>query len=153
MGVTATMFNHAKYLAATGALDLSTGDIKMMLVASGYTPDFDVHDYKDDVTNELATANGYTQGGATLTYSGVTRVGKNASTDKTEFKSERVEFIANGGQLGPRRAILYKDTGVASTSPLLVSILLDDTAGGTDVTVNDQGKLVINCPAAGWITF
>tara|TARA_B000000565_G_scaffold249866_1_gene221726 strand:+ start:1911 stop:2252 length:342 start_codon:yes stop_codon:yes gene_type:complete len=37
-----------------------------MLVTSSYTPDFDTHDYKADVTNEVS-GTGYSAGGASLT--------------------------------------------------------------------------------------
>jgi hypothetical protein len=54
-----------------GSVDLDTDTIKVMLVTSSYTPNQDTHDFKDDVTNEVAGA-GYAAGGATLANETVT---------------------------------------------------------------------------------
>lgn len=43
-----------------------TDSIKVQLHTVTYVPDQDVHDYKDDLTNELSTAGGYTVGGVAL---------------------------------------------------------------------------------------
>lgn len=147
MAASSTAFNHAKYLLATGALDLSTGDIKCLLTTSTFTPDIDAHQFLTSVANEV-TGNGYAR--QTLTYSGVTRVGKDDTNDRTAFKSENVEFTASGGSIVARRAIFFKDTGVAGTSPLLFHVLLDTTPA--DVTATDGQKLRITMPTNGWLT-
>ncbi len=50
--------------AANGNLDFDTNDIKVMLVASGYTPSAS-HTKRSDITNEV-TGTGYTSGGISL---------------------------------------------------------------------------------------
>ena len=57
--------------ALEGAISLNLSDttadrFKCMLVTSSYTPDFDTHDHKADVTNEVS-GTGYSAGGASLT--------------------------------------------------------------------------------------
>jgi hypothetical protein len=49
------------------ALDLTTATLKVSLHQSGYSVDRDLHDFFDDVTNEVPAAGGYTTGGQALT--------------------------------------------------------------------------------------
>jgi hypothetical protein len=46
--------------------DWDSDDLRVTLHTSSYTPNLDTHDYVDDLTNELGTADGYTAGGVTL---------------------------------------------------------------------------------------
>lgn len=46
-----------------GEVDWDTHDLRVTLHSASYTPDLDVHDYVNDLTNELATGGGYTSGG------------------------------------------------------------------------------------------
>lgn len=55
----------------TSGLESETA-VKMLLVNDSYTPNFDTHDFRDDITNEIANGGGYTTGGATLTSTEVT---------------------------------------------------------------------------------
>lgn len=70
-------------------IDLDTDPIRVRLHSSAYTPNQDTHRYVSDLTNELATAGGYTAGGATL--SGVT-VTYNASTNVVTFDANDVSW-------------------------------------------------------------
>jgi hypothetical protein len=47
--------------------NLASDTLKCTLHTADYVPDLAVHDYYNDLTNELPTANGYTAGGLTLT--------------------------------------------------------------------------------------
>lgn len=47
-------------------VDWLSDTIKVALLTSSYTPNANTHDFYNDLTNELSTANGYTSGGATL---------------------------------------------------------------------------------------
>lgn len=53
-------------------IDLDSDTIKVALLSNSYVPDRAAHDYYNDLTNELTTANGYTAGGATLANKSVT---------------------------------------------------------------------------------
>lgn len=138
MAVTSTPYNHARYLLATGALDLGAGTFKMALVTSTYTPDLDTHQFLSSLTNELS-GNGYAR--STLNVSSGVYVAK--GTNKTRFLTTNGVFTASGGSLVARRAIIFKDTGNAATSPLICSVLLNDAAGGTDVTATDGGSITV----------
>lgn len=51
-------------MAGTGPV-WASDTIKVALLTSSYTPNYDTHDFFDDITNEV-TGTGYTAGGATL---------------------------------------------------------------------------------------
>lgn len=55
-----------KMLIDTAGESLEAEDNKVLLVADGYTPDFNAHDFRDDITNEVS-GTGYTAGGSALT--------------------------------------------------------------------------------------
>lgn len=138
-------YNNARHLVGSAALDLSTGDIKALLVTSAYTPNNDTHTMLSDVTNEVA-GNGYAR--ATLTYAGVTRWAK--GTNLSRLSSDVVEFTATGGSIVARRMILFKDTGNPATSPLISHVLLD--AAPADVTALDGEKIRVTPHATeGWV--
>lgn len=58
---------YGKFFAALAnkEVDFNSDALKLALVTSSYTPDFDTHDYFNDVTNEV-TGTGYTAGGAAV---------------------------------------------------------------------------------------
>jgi hypothetical protein len=58
-----------------------------------------------------------------------------------------VTFTAVTGDVS-EAVILYKDTGVAATSPLIAYI---DTATGLPVTPNG-GDITVTVPASGWFS-
>lgn len=144
MAVTATPYNNARHLLGTAGLNLSTATIKALLVTSTYVPDFDAHDYLDDVTNEVSGSGYARQTLANKTWS------KDAPNDRSKLSSDPVAWTAAGGSITARRAILFVDTGTPATSPLIGAILLDDTPA--DVVVNDGGVLTLTPDATGgWL--
>lgn len=98
------------------AVDLDSDTIKVMLCTSSYSPNQDSHDFKDDVTNEVSSS-GYTAGGAALANKTVTQDDTN---NLAKFDADDVTW--SGVTFSARYAVLYKDTGVASTSPLIALI-------------------------------
>lgn len=125
---TTTVYNNAqKHL--DDDVDWSSDTIKVALVASGYTFAA-THEFFSSITNELSTANGYTAGGATLGTKSRT-----VTSTVTAYKAAATTWTAGSGQtLTARRAIVYKDTGTASTSPLLCSVLLDSAPADVSAT-------------------
>lgn len=94
-------------------VDWDTDTIKVALTTSSYTPNQDTHDYFNDVTNEVS-GTGYTAGGNTLasktnTYDSGTNVITLDAADTTWSSST----------ITARYAVIYADTGTASTSPLI----------------------------------
>jgi hypothetical protein len=121
---------------------LETDTFKVMLVSSSYTFSA-AHTQKSDITNELATANGYTAGGATL---GSVTWGHSSGT--ATFDAADTVWTASGGSIVARRAVIYSDT---STNDLLVaSVLLDTTPA--DVTTTTGNTLTLQWNASGIFT-
>lgn len=142
MAITQYAYGQFPKLALNGEIDWDTDTIKVALCTSSYTPDQDAHDYYDDITNELATGDGYTSGGATLAncstaYTGATNVTKLDADDVTWSTST----------LTARYAVIYKDTAVASTSPLIGYIDF-----GEDKS-SENGNFTITWNASGIFTF
>lgn len=109
----------------TAVVDWDTDTIKVMLTTSTYTPNQDTHDFKDDVTNEVS-GTGYTAGGATLASKTATY-----DTATNELRLDAADVSWTVSTFTARYAVVYKDTGTASTSPLMG--LVDF---GGDQTVN-----------------
>jgi hypothetical protein len=120
-------------------VDFDTDTIKVMLVTSAYTPDFDAHDYANDVTNEVS-GTGYTAGGATL---GTVTVTLDTTNDRVDI--DAADTTWSSSTITARAAVIYKSTGTASTSPLIAYIDFS-----TD-QVSSNGTFTISWNAAGII--
>lgn len=70
-------------------VDIDSDVLKTMLCTSTYTPNQDTHRYKSDITNEVASGNGYTTGGNTIT--GVT-VSYNSTTNVLSFTGSNMSW-------------------------------------------------------------
>jgi len=97
-----------------GSIDLDTDTIKVALVTSSYSPDKDNHDFFDDVQSYEVSGDGYTAGGATLNNKSVTQDNTN---DRGVLDADDVTW--SNSTITARGAVLYKDTGDPSTSPLI----------------------------------
>lgn len=116
MLVVGTFYNSYKVDAAKGAVNVESDTIKVMLVTSLYTFDPDSHSFKNDVTNEVI-GTGYTAGGRTIANLAVVKDNMN---DKAVINGDNV--LWSTVTLTARGAVVYKDTGISSTSPLLMYI-------------------------------
>lgn len=129
-----------KLFDSSTKIDWPANTIKVALTTSSYTPNQDTHDFFDDITNEV-TGTGYTAGGATLGTKTVTvDTTNNWVTIDAADTSWPSSTIVNA-----RYAVIYKDTGTASTSPLIALI---------DFGTNRSSSLsnfVINWNASGII--
>lgn len=134
MSVTATPFRtfEKRLLDLSETIDFDSATIKVALTSSSYTPDRDAHDFFDDVTNELSTAGGYTAGGLALT--GVT-VGVDGTGHFAYVDAD--DAVWTGATFTARRAVIYKDTGSAATSPLIgwVDFGADQSPSSQDFTI------------------
>ena len=108
-----------------------------MLVSSSYTPDQDADQFIDDVDNEVS-GDGYTAGGATLASKTVTQDDTN---DRGVFDAADVTW--SDSTITARGAVLYKDTGTPSTSPVICYFDFGEDKISTD------GDFTIQWNAAG----
>lgn len=107
-------------LSQAPSVDLDTDAIRVGLVR-GYTPSFSTHQYLTDVTG-----------------SGASLVASQLLATKTVtagvFRAANPTFPAVATGTACAHLLIYKDTGTASTSPLVAAI---DTATGLPVTPNN----------------
>lgn len=124
------------------AINLKTDTIKMDLASSSWTPDIDADEFYDDVDNEVAASGTYSAGGATLT----TSLSTDDTDDEGVFDATDVSFTS--ATITARYARIYKSTGTASTSPLVLYIDFGSnqtsTAGTFAVTFAAEGILNLN---------
>lgn len=131
--------------AGGAAIDYLTDTIKVGLTTSSYTPDQDTHDFYNDITNELSTANGYTAGGVTL---GSKTASYDAGTNESRFDAADAVWTSSGAGFTARRFFVYKDSGTPSTSPLI-----GYDSFSTDQTASGGGTLTIQWAADGVFKF
>lgn len=120
-----------------GDLDLDTNTFKIALYTSSWSA-ADSTTYT--TTNELTTANGYTQGGITI--------GVLALTGTTTVKVDNATSIvwtASGGSIVARYAAIYADS-----SKYLCYCLLDSAPA--DVTTTDGNTLTVTMHTDGIFT-
>lgn len=125
------------------AINLAADTIKLMLVTSSYTPDADADVFIDDVSaNEVAASGSYSAGGATLTVAGST----DDTDDEGVFDATDVSFT--NATITARYAVIYKDTGTPSTSPIICVIDFGSnqisTLGTFAITFAAEGILNLN---------
>lgn len=132
MAVTISSFDNVKAnltggTASGGApIDWLTDTIKIALATTTYTPALTTHDFFDDITNELTTATGYTAGGETL----ASKTCSSPAAGVVTYDCADVTWTFSASK-SFRYGIVYKSTGVASTSPLMFLIDFD---GSTNLT-------------------
>lgn len=118
-------------------IDFLNDTIKVALVTSSYTPDFDAHDFFDDITNEVA-GTGYSAGGATL---GSKTVTQDDTDNEGVFDAADTSWASS--TITARGAVIYKDSGAAGTSPLIAYIdfggNISSTGGTFLITWNSEG--------------
>jgi hypothetical protein len=115
MAVIAKMYSRALMAAFNKEIDLLDDIIACTLHSVAYTPDQDVHDYVDDLTNELPTADGYIIGGKALVNDTLTYT---AATNVLMYDADDVAWPVS--TLSVRIAVLSDRTpATAATQPLL----------------------------------
>jgi len=129
------IYNKAKSLIASGGVQYLTDTIKVLLVTEVYQVDIDTHQYLADVqvlAGAEAEGIGYTIGGVELLNKAVL---EDLVNNRTAWDAD--DLVWSASTLRVRGAIIYKDTGDAATSPLLVfkDYVTDQITTGTDLTI------------------
>lgn len=129
----------------TFAIDFLSDTIKVSLHTAITSFAVDTDEVFSDITDEVAGGNGYTAGGVTL---GAKTVSYNSTGNVTTFDNTvDPSWTASGAGFSARAAVFYKDTGTASTSPLIGYI-----DHGSTITLTSGDTLTINLDAAGIYT-
>jgi hypothetical protein len=115
---------------------MDTDTFKLLLTTSTYTPNQDTHDFRDDVTNEVAAGSGYSTGGVTLSGVAVTY---DSATNETRIDFNDPSFAFVGSKTW-RNGVVYKSRGGASSADELVAYLVWDS----DQTVSTTYTIVLD---------
>ena len=111
------LYNKLKTELLKGTIDLVNDTIKVMLLTSSYTPNIDTNLVISDISANEITGAGYTAGGSEIT-------GKTVTQDDTDnegvFDGDDVNWSTS--TITARYAVIYKDSGTPSTSPLLAYV-------------------------------
>lgn len=143
MAASLTFYNNWK--AAINDAALRSATIKVTLHSSSYTFAA-THNVYADLTNELSTANGYTNGGATLA-----SVTWGQSGGTATFDAADTTWTASGGSIVWRRAVIrVVGTFNSQVDPLICSILGDTTPA--DITTTAGNVLTLQWNASGIYT-
>lgn len=138
------LYEAAKLAIANGDIDLNGHSFKINLYLSTSNCDtLSGTDELSDLTNQVATAFGYTQNTKAVTIT-TANSGGTITVDETT----NPVWTASGGSIVARFAVIYDDTH-ASDMPLCVC-LLDTTPA--NVTATDGNTLTITQNASGLFT-
>lgn len=134
------VYNSFKKQLLDGGINFGTSNINVMLVTSSYTPNQDTDDFQDDVTNEVE-GTGYVAGGTVLSGGTVTQ----DNTDN-EAVYDASDVTWGTSTITARGAVLYKDTGVGSTSPLIayLDFVSDKISSSGNFTIQWNSEGIIN---------
>jgi hypothetical protein len=131
----------------SGAFDLDTATAstyKLMLVTSSYTPDQDIHDFRDDLgANEASGGSGYPSGGFSLASVTWTQPGSTGNT--VTWDAADISQAITGGPLAFRYGVYYRARGGASSADDLIVYVDFGAQSITDATLNitQTGQLSI----------
>lgn len=150
MTASITLYNHTglRLLDATNIL-LSTGTFKVSLHTSASNAATLANAVYADLTNELATANGYTAGGGTLASVTLTTV----TTNDVMFDAADFVWTASGGSIAAWRfAVIRRSDTVNSLVGPLIGYILGDTTPADIPATTDTNTLTLTWNASGIVT-
>ena len=137
------LYPNAIHKIGNGDIDLAADTFKAVLCSSASNAATLTIDNYADLTNELATASGYTNGGLTLT-----TVGWTESGGVCKFDCDDITWNASGGSITARFMVIYSDTSASNV--LLGYVLLDTTPA--DVTATAGNPFTYQVNASGLFT-
>lgn len=126
--------------ALLGNINLESDTIKLKYMQTGYTPNAGTHAFLSDVSASEAS------GAPTETLANVD-VRIDTGNSRVEIDADNV--TESSITTSTNKFIIYKDTGVAATSPLIACIdiaegTLSPVAGTLALTFNVEGLFAIN---------
>lgn len=123
------------------AINLKTDTLKLSLHSASFTPSEDDDEFFDDLDNEVSSSGSYTAGIA----GGYTLASVTVTTNDTSNRGilDAADVSITGASITARYAVIRKDTGVASTSPIIAVIDL-----GSNIT-STAGTFTIAWDTAG----
>ena len=138
------LYQSAKEFIGDGTIDLDTNSFALRLFLSTSNCNTLTHDTLSDLTNEHASANGYTPQTVTMTWG---QSGGTATLD-----SDNPVFTATGpGDIVAHWAVLIRTGTVNSVTDALLAVCYLNHNGGSplDVTATNGNTLTVSMNAAG----
>lgn len=133
-----TLYHRGQAEFGKGNIDWENDTIKLAFMSTSYTPDDNSDAYYSDVSADVAA-------GSTDQTLANCAVNIDSANSRVEYDSDDVSV---GSQtFSTDKVVIYKDTGVASTSPL---ILCSDITEGTLSPVADT--ITITVDSNGWFS-
>ena len=130
MAVTTKIYGKfMEHIVSGNAFSWQNDNIKVALLSSGYTPNQDVHAFFSDVQSYEITGTGYTTGGKEITSKSVYY---DAATNTLQLKCSDIQW--DNATITARYAVIYKDTGQASTSALIAYADFEQSVSATNGT-------------------
>ena len=117
MSVTVTYSNHFRYMLSTKEIDFKNDSFVIVLLNDEFVFNKDSHATLSDITaSQLATNYGYTKDSKALSSVSVT---EDDTDDASIVTWADVEWIANGGTIGPSAAACIVDTTTGDDTVVL----------------------------------
>lgn len=131
------VYNQAKLNLLRARFNFDTDTFYAMLVTSAYIPNFDTHDFRNDVTDEVV-GTGYVAGGAAIA---VTSMSLDAPTDTVIVDFADVSWPDS--TITARAAVIYKRRGGAASADELFAYV---DFGGDKTSVAGTFDFVLTAP-------
>lgn len=125
---------------ADDVISLSTDSLKLAIVTSASNAETMTLEFYSQITSELPTANGYTQGGEVIA-----NITISEAAGVTTINGDNFDIIATGGSIIGRHLVLYSDTSVGKC--LIGTFLAVDPAD--DLTALDSQHFIVDWNANG----
>lgn len=154
MAVTLNLYGNFPKALFNKEIDLDSDSLKLMLVGSGYTPNKDTDDYKNDVTNEVTGggATGYTAGGQALTTPSFAYVAANswatARANSTAYTAGQIVRPASGNGKLYRAVTSGTSGGSVPTFPTNIGETVVD--GGVTWACVGSGAVRFDADDVAW---
>ncbi len=123
-----------------GGINYGADDIRMQLHTNAYTPNQNTHEFRSDLTNEVANGNGYTTGGLAVAGKAV-----NQSSNIVSLTHNNVQWTSSGAGFTARHAVTYNNTPANDTARQLLWYMTFDQ----DETASGGGTFTIQTNASG----
>lgn len=126
------IYNSAMFHEAKGNIDYDTDAFKLLLVTSAYAADVDTHDFRNDITGEVANGSGYATGGMATTCT----VTQDNANNRVSIAFSAVTWAT--ATITARGAVIYKSRGGAASADELVAYVdfgSDKSSSGGDFVV------------------
>jgi hypothetical protein len=147
--VAVTAFYYVNFFetALNKEVDFISDDIAASLHTVSYVPNQDTHDFFDDLTNQLSTANGYTAEDGTGTGKLLAGKGHTNTLNVSSLDADNLVWTSSGAGFASRiLALSDVTTNTTTTDPLLLWVDFGQTetaSGGGTLTVDWSGSDIV----------